>query len=67
MIHIPLTFAALIIAIKAYLAAHGTAIATHIIVAAIKAFFLGKNVKMAALAAGASNAAADLLANFFNQ
>jgi len=48
------------------MAAHGTAIATHIIVAAIKAFILGKNVKLAALGAGASETAADLLADFFN-
>lgn len=66
-----LELGATILLIKTYLAAHGATIATHIIIAAIKAAFLGQCVKTADLAAEATEAAADLLENFlknlFNQ
>jgi hypothetical protein len=57
---------ATIVAVKAYFAAHGLAIATSIIVAGAKAALLGKCVKTAALNAGATEAVADLLKDFFN-
>ncbi len=59
--------AATIVAIKAYFAAHGVAIATVVIVAGAKAAIRRECVKAAALEAGASEAVADMLKDFFGQ
>ncbi|OUD15661.1 hypothetical protein [Thioflexithrix psekupsensis] len=66
MIHFALVPVGLLVAIKAYLIAHGTAIATKIIIAAIIAWMAGNSPKKAALKAGATESAADLLQDFFN-
>lgn len=58
-----LTFAAIILAIKAYLLAHGASISAFAIVAAVKAALSGKDPVKAAIQRGASVAAADLLAD----